>query len=59
MKTIFVILAAVFGAFAGGLLVSFALYGRTDVSSLDTTLFGALLGAVLAGWLAARFGPEE
>ena len=59
MQSIFVILASVLGSFAGGLLVSFGLYGEADAASLETTLLGMVAGAAIAAWLAAKFGPEE
>lgn len=59
MQSIFIILAGVLGAIAGGLLVSFGLHGEADVASLETTFLGTVAGAAIAAWLAARFGPED
>jgi len=54
MQNAIVAAGSVAGIFVGGILGKLAYGGNGDAVSLMVVLFGAMLGVLAGGWIAAR-----
>ena len=59
MKNTIISLGAIGGVILGALLAVFFFGGSSDTSFEVTALLGAMVGAVVGGWIAARIVDRE